>query len=343
MADGRANEVLSAALAAVANEATPVADRVEMLIAIATDLQTKPRREQELRNAIELYQQAERLCPDTDRLLLARIAARKATALQALPGDGPESLLGAADALRAAAPVLESDGTAEEFAEVQMNLGLVLQSLVSVSRARITDAISAYHRALRTFSREAHPVEFAILHNNLATAYLSIPLSDERARMREALAVQSFEHALEVVNLVDHPSEYAMLQNNLGNALQYASSSHAVENNLRAIAAYDAALQVRNRRDTPLPYANTIANKANALRNLPDDPQDPESTNHRNLCGAHALYREAEAIFVDSGDAERGRMVAEAAAEIAAELETLGLSLPAAGRQEHEFGTSRVS
>ena len=134
-----------------------------------------------------------------------------------------------------------------------------------------------------------------------------------------------------------------MLQNNLGNALQYASSSHAVENNLRSIAAYDAALQVRNRRDTPLPYANTIANKANALRNLPDDPKDPESTNHRNLTAAYALYREAERIFLTCGDAERSRLVAEAATEIAHELEVLGLSVPSTIGLEHDFGTSRVS
>jgi tetratricopeptide (TPR) repeat protein len=343
MSDGSTSEIVSAAREAVANPATPVADKIEMLIAIATDLQTQPKTERELHSAIELYTQAEALCPETDRLLAARIAARKGTALQALPSMGSESLVAAAAALRAAAPVLESSGTAEEYAELEMNLGLVLQSLTSYSQARITDAIAAYHRALRTFTREAHPVEFAIIHNNLATAYLSIPLTDERAKMREALAVQSFEHALEVVTLVDHPSEYAMLQNNLGNALQYASSSHAVENNLRAIAAYDAALQVRNRRDNPLPYANTISNKANALRNLPDDPQQPESPNHRNLTAALALYREAERIFVGSGDVERGHMVGEAATEIAAELEALGHARPPDAGREHEFGKSRVS
>lgn len=343
MGEGRVNDVLTAAREAVANQDTPVADKIEMLIAIAMDLQTQPKTEQELLSAIELYQQAEALCPNADPLLAARIGARKATAFQALPGGGPEPLVQASTLLRAAAPVLESSGSAEEYAELEMNLGLVLQSLASFSRARITDAISSYHRALRTFTREAHPVEFAIIHNNLATAYLSIPLADERAKMREALAVQSFEHALEVVTLVDHPSEYAMLQNNLGNALQYASSSHAVENNLRALAAYDAALQVRNRRDTPLPYANTIANKANALRNLPDDVEKPASTNHRNLAAALALYREAEAIFGASGDADRARMVGECATEIASELERLGLPVHSSTTVENEFGTSRVS
>ncbi|MEX7342288.1 hypothetical protein AB2C95_32270, partial [Pseudomonas aeruginosa] len=73
--------------------------------------------------------------------------------------------------------------------------------------------------------------------------------------MREALAVQAFEEGLKVVNLIDYPTEYAMLQNNLGNALQYVSSSHTLENNLRALDAYDEALKVRTRETTPLEYA----------------------------------------------------------------------------------------
>ena len=78
-----------------------------------------------------------------------------------------------------------------------MNLGVVLQSLAGHGRARITDAISAYQRALRTFDRTRHQEEFAILQNNLATAFLSMPFTDERAKMREALAVQAFEEGAE--------------------------------------------------------------------------------------------------------------------------------------------------
>ena len=71
--------------------------------------------------------------------------------------------------------------------------------------------------------------------------------------MREALAVQAFEEGLKGISLVDHPSEYAMLQNNLGNALQYVSSSHRVENGFRALEAYDEALRVRTK---PIPQLN---------------------------------------------------------------------------------------
>jgi hypothetical protein len=167
------------------------------------------------------------------------------------------------------------------------------------------------------FTRETHAQEFAILHNNLAIAYLSIPLTDERAKMREALAVQSFEEVLKVVNLIDHPTEYAMIQNNLGNALQYAASGHPLENNLRALAAYEEALKVRNARDTPLEYANTLANKANVLRNLPDDPL--ESSVGANLDSARALYEEALALFARSRQLGSAALVEEALAEIARE------------------------
>ncbi len=197
-----------------------------------------------------------------------------------------------------------------------MNLGLVLQYLAGAGRARLTDAIAAYQRALRTFDRARFPAEFAILQNNLATAFLAMPLVDERAKMREALAVQAFEEGLKVVTLIDHPSEYAMLQNNLGNALQYASSSHAVENNLRAIEAYDEALKVRTRDTAPLEYANTIANKANCLMNLPDDPSDPSTGNQRQSGAGEDLSRRGAArSSTQHGDRAKARLVAEPLAD----------------------------
>ena len=107
-----------------------------------------------------------------------------------------------------------------------------------------------------------------------------------------------------------------MLQNNLGNALQYASSSHAVENNLRALEAYDEALRVRTRRDMPVAHANTLANKANCLANLPDDPERPEAGNPENLAEARRLLREAAAIFEEHGDLGKAALVAEALAGI---------------------------
>ncbi len=325
MAVGVEEQVRAALTAADADAASPQ-ERAEMLMEIAVGLQIKPKSPDELRAAVELYDRAIEICPPTHALLAARIQARKATALQAVPESGTASLEKARDALDAAMPSIRAHGEAEELAEAEMNLGLILQNLAGANKARITDAIAAYQRSLRTFDRVKFPAEFAILQNNVATAFLSIPFSDERSKMREALAVQAFEEGLKVVNLIDSPAEYAMLQNNLGNALQYASSSHVVENNLRALEAYDEALKVRSRETMPHEYANTISNKANCLWNLPDDVSNPDAGNRRNLVLARNLYAEARELFNAAGDLDKARIVAEAIDQI--ERETLSVTPP---------------
>lgn len=331
MAVGVDEQVRAALSAANADAASPE-ERAEMLMEIAIGVQIKPKSADELRAAVELYDRALEICPPTHALLTARINARKATALQALPESGTASLEKARDALNEAMPVIRTHGAAEELAEAEMNLGLILQNLAGAHKARITDAIAAYQRALRTFDRTKFPAEFAILQNNLATAFLSIPFTDERSKMREALAVQAFEEGLKVVNIVDHPAEFAMLQNNLGNALQYASSSHVVENNLRALEAYDEALKVRSRETMPLEYANTIANKANCLWNLPDDVGNPDAGNRQNLGIARKFYGEARELFNAAGELEKARIIAEAIDQL--ERETLSVT-PANGSGAH--------
>jgi tetratricopeptide (TPR) repeat protein len=305
-------------------DATP-SERAEMLMEIAMGLQQRPKSADQLHSAVTLYDKALTVCPQEMRLLRARILARKATALQAIPEQGTAMLELARATLEESVATLIEFGKAEESAEAEMNLGLVVQSLAGAGRARITDAISAYQRALRTFTKTGYLREFVILQNNLATAFLSMPMTDERGKMREALAVQAFEEGLKAVSLIDHPTEYAMLQNNLGNALQYVSSSHRLENNLRALDAYDEALKVRTRETTPLEYANTISNKANCLWNLPDDPENPDAGNRTNLTQANAYYREARAVFMEHGDLEKARIVAEAVDQTQREI----LALPA--------------
>ena len=319
-----ADEIRAALSAADDADATP-AERAEMLMEIAMGLQQQPKSPDQLQSAIALYDKALTVCPQDMHLLRARILARKATALQAIPEQGTTALEQARATFENAMPSLIESGKPEEIAEAEMNLGLVIQNLAGAGRARITDAISAYQRALRVFTKSQNPREFVILQSNLATAFLSMPMTDERGKMREALAVQAFEEGLKVVNLIDYPTEYAMLQNNLGNALQYVSSSHTLENNLRALDAYDEALKVRTRETTPLEYANTISNKANCLWNLPDDPANPDVGNRANLTLANAYYREARAVFVEHGDLEKARIVTEAVDQTQREL----LMLPA--------------
>src|SRR5580704_15130720 len=79
-----ADEIRAALSAADDADATP-AERAEMLMEIAMGLQLQPKSPDQLHSAVTLYDKALTVCPEDMRLLRARILARKATALQAIP------------------------------------------------------------------------------------------------------------------------------------------------------------------------------------------------------------------------------------------------------------------
>jgi tetratricopeptide (TPR) repeat protein len=320
VATSRTKQQVDAALMAVEDADASDADKAQMLMEIAMGLQQAPREPADLHAAVDLYRKALTLVPPGEVLGGARIRARLATALMAVPAEDAEPMKAARVEITTAIATLTAEGSDAEVAEAEMNLGLICQTLAGWGLMPIQPAISAYQRALRTFDKSAYPKEFAILQNNLATAFMSMPFTDDSGKLREALAVQAFEEGLRVVTLIDHPVEYAMLQNNLGNALQYVSTAHRVENSLRALDAYDEALKVRTLRDMPEAYANTIANKANCLANLPDDLENPEAGNPRHVLEAVALLREAQGIFQQRGEAEKARSVAEAIADLTSAL-----------------------
>ena len=312
---------VKAAIASISSESATTAEKIQMLIEIAQGFQKKPKTAQDLHNAIGLFDRAYQMCGEEYVLLKARAKVGKAGALQMIPNGDSQILQEARADYEEALPILQQLATAEEVAAAQMNLGLVLQSLVPKNLARISESIHFYHEALRVFTWEKYPQEYAILYNNIAIAYLSMPMSSERESLCQGLAIQSFEIALKHINIIDHPREYAMLQNNLGNALQYLVSSHPIENNLRAILAYDEALKVRNLQYTPLEYANTISNKANVLFNLPDDLEKPELGNLKNLLQAREYYQEAWQIFTEHQQLEQAEIVGKALEDLTVEIQ----------------------
>ena len=316
MTPSMTDSAVKAAIKAIADTSATIVEKIEMLIEIAQGFVKKPKTANDLWNAVTLYDKANELCQEEHPLLKARAKVGKASALRLIPDSGTELLLQAKVNYQEALPTLEELASPPEFAEAQMNLGLVLQSLVPFSLVQVTECIQVYQQALRVFSYQNYPQEYAILHNNIAIAYLSISTGSQQQYLYEGLAVQSFETALKHINLIEHPKEYAMLQNNLGNALQYLPSSHPFKNNLRAVAAYDEALKIRNLQNTPLEYANTIANKANALINLPDRPEKPESGNPQNLQQASNYYQQAFDIFIKYGQHEQAQVVNQALREL---------------------------
>lgn len=310
---------IEAALHRVQSTSTDTLQQAEALVEVAMDLQRQPKEPQDLIDAVFLYDNAARLAADNP-LAHARAVAGKGSALRRMPGSGVADLEAAMAAFEEALPVLRQQGDPEEVAEVEMNYGLVVQALAGAGRAQLPVAIQAYHRALRTFTAGEYPREFAILHNNLATAYLSTTMMPGKEGVREALAVQSFKEALRCLSLEQDPVEYAMLQNNLGNALQATRSKHPFEHLTEAVVAYDEALKVRTAYDTPVEYANTISNKANALMNLPDDVAHPEQGNPENLSMAAGLLEQARDIFAAHHHPDRAQVVSELAASLRRDL-----------------------
>ena len=153
-----------------------------------------------------------------------------------------------------------------------------------------------------------------------------MPRDSGQHRLYESLAVQAFETALANIDAKQHPAEYAMLQNNLGNALQYSDSGEALANKLRALDAYDLALELR--RDSPLLQANTLANRANCLRDLPDDISQANSGQLANVQRALADAKLAQKLFRHQGEHSKAQMMGELIAELHAQSEgaTAGVS-----------------
>ncbi|TAE56488.1 MAG: hypothetical protein EAZ76_08110 [Nostocales cyanobacterium] len=317
---------VKATMAAIADESVTAEEKIQLLIEMAQGFLKKPKTAQDLRSGLGLFYRAYQMCGEDYLLWKARAKVGMGAALQMIPDSNHQLLVQAKESYEEALPLLQEFAEPIEVAETQLNLGLVIQSLVPHSLARMTDSIHAYHEALRVFTWQEYPQEYAILHNNIAIAYLSMPMSSEKEYLRQGLAVQSFEAALEHINISDHPREYAMLQNNLGNALQYLVSSHPIDNNLRAISAYNEALKVRNAQDTPLEYANTISNKANVLFNLPDDPEKPELGNPENLINAKLYYQEALQIFTQHQEVEKIEIVTQALKDLEAEIQAFELN-----------------
>ncbi len=217
------NAAVKPAMTAIASESVTTQEKIQMLIKTAVRFRKQPKTVKDLRHAVSLYYHAYEMCGENYPLLQARAKVGMAGTLRAIPDVGTELLLQAKAGYEEAIPILQQLGVKEEVAEAQMNLGLVLQSLVAFNLARIADCIEAYQAALGVFTWQDYPQEYAILHNNIAIAYLSMPAIGDREHLQQELAVKSFESALQHINLIEHPREYAMLQNNLGNALQSLS------------------------------------------------------------------------------------------------------------------------
>jgi tetratricopeptide (TPR) repeat protein len=210
---------------------------------------------------------------------------------------GPEPL--AIQHYREAIRLLTGSGLEETRAHANLSLGMLYQELARDQRGPLLEAAKCYQEALRTFSRAAYPELFALAQNNLALAYLAMPLTEASDQLRMGIAVQALREALTVYTRASHPERWGSAQLNLANALQYLPSARPEEHLAEAVELYEALLAARDSDADPLGYGRVLANQGNALAHL-------GIFNH-----ARPKLQEAARLFAAGGDHEAAATVRE--------------------------------
>ena len=98
--------------------------------------------------------------------------------------------------------------------------------------ARLEEAVAAYRDALKEWTRERVPLDWATTQNNLGNALRTLGERESgTARLEEAVA--AFREALKEWTRERVPLDWAMTQNNLGNALRVSASARAARRGWR--------------------------------------------------------------------------------------------------------------
>lgn len=205
------------------------------------------------------------------------------------------TLLDGADALKVAR------------AELHLTAAGMLHEQAAERPELMPAAIPHYHSALQLIRREDAPLLWASGHADLATAYLTMPMTEASSQLRLGIAAQSLRQALTVFTREDHPQRWASVQLNLANSLVYTPSRHRQENLVEAVEIYEAVLESRDRESDPGGRARVLANQGNVLAHLGMFEQ------------AKAKLYEARFLFEELGDTDAVRTVRGVLDEISRE------------------------
>ena len=182
-------------------------------------------------------------------------------------------------------------------AELHLTLAGALHQQAVDRPDLLNRAVPHYHSALQLVLREEAPLLWAAAHADLATAYLTMPMTEASSQLRLGVAAQSLRSALKVYTRQDYPEQWASVQLNLANSLVYTPSSHQGDNLIEAVELYEGVLQARDRDADPLGRARVLANQGNVLAHLGDFDQ------------AKAKLYEARFLFEELDDHDSMRTV----------------------------------
>ena len=157
-----------------------------------------------------------------------------------------------------------------EFAQV---LSIFAESLSiygqeSGKNEPLEEGISAFREALKEYTRERVPLEWAMTQSSLGAALASLGERESGTKRLEE-AVAAFREALKEYTRERFPLEWAMAQNNLGTALRSLGERESGTKHLEeAVAACREALKEYTRERVPLYWAMAQNNLSTALARL---------------------------------------------------------------------------
>jgi tetratricopeptide (TPR) repeat protein len=164
-------------------------------------------------------------------------------------------------------------------------------------------SIEAYRAALRVYTEQDMPTDWAMTQNNLGNALSRL---GERAGGEEGVrllteGVEAYRAALRVQTEQDMPTDWAMTQNNLGIVLSSLGERADGEEGVRllreSVEAYRAALRVQTEQDMPTDWAGTQNNLGNALSRLGERAGGEEGV--RLLSESVEAYRAALRVYTE--------------------------------------------
>ncbi|MDJ0557930.1 MAG: CHAT domain-containing protein, partial [Microcystis sp. M53599_WE4] len=126
-------------------------------------------------------------------------------------------------------------------------------------------AIAYYQEALKVYTFDAFPQDWATTQHNLANAYHDRIRGEQAGNLEKAIA--AYQEALKVYTFDAFPQKWARTQNNLAGAYSDRIRGDKAENLERAISAYQDALKVFTFDAFPQDWATTQNNLAIAYSN----------------------------------------------------------------------------
>lgn len=238
--------------------------RALVLAAAATDALTRATSGADVGRALALLRQAAEVGDSVSRVLGALFRGNAAALAHEHGVDDADVT---AD-LELAAATLAGTDLHVNRAEIHYQLGGIAHEAAVAQGRPLRTAMHHYNTALQLITESEHPFLWANVHLNLATAYLSTPMTEASDQLRHGVATQALRASLRVFTREAYPAQWGTATLNLANALVYTPSTHQGDNLVEAVELYEEVLAARSRTDDPIGRARVLTNQGNVLAHL---------------------------------------------------------------------------